>query len=560
MQKIKTNILIIITSVILGFLNPVIMAMDFTRVTTGDIVTSSGHSWSVNWIDYDNDSYLDLFVSNLDTDNELYRNNGDGTFTLQAVSSLTAFDWGIAAAGASWSDIDNDGNIDVFIARFREGGPPYNKAFLNNGDGTFTEISNSAIVEDAGMAIDASWADYNNDGLIDLYVANHEIINHLYRQDDTGFAKIEVSPIGTDVGGSNSAAWADIDNDNDVDVIAANGWGDYLDHFYENTGDGNFSRITGDIVATATNLSWGASWGDYDNDGDQDLLLTSSIFGSPSISYDYLYNNDGNGSFTHMSAMAPSTNGASTFGSTWGDFDNDGDLDLAAVASGTNLLYSNNGDGSFTKINTGDLVTESHESYGIACGDYDKDGDLDVFVTNVGTNNLFENNGNSNNWVNIKCIGQTSNYSAIGTKVRLRAIIGGNPVWQLREISSRTGKGAQNSLNAHFGLGDASIIDSIKIEWPSGMIDTLTNVTINQFLSVTESTCGDVNGDQSINIKDITDLIKYKYKGGSPPQPYECLGNVNGDTVVNIKDITYLIKYKYKAGAKPVFNCCNPMW
>ncbi|MFC2117904.1 ASPIC/UnbV domain-containing protein [Bacteroidota bacterium] len=156
----------------------------------------------------------------------------------------------------------------------------------------------------------------------------------------------------------------------------------------------------------------------------------------------------------------------------------------------SNLLYRNDGFGNFVRVREGVIATDQNSSNGAAWGDYDRDGDLDLFVSNVlnlnENNALYRNNGNANNWINIKCIGVVSNKSAIGAKVRLKARIGNESRWQLRHISGQTGKCAQNSLNVHFGLGDATIIDSIKIEWPSGKLTVQENISVNQFITIIE--------------------------------------------------------------------------
>ena len=164
-----------------------------------------------------------------------------------------------------------------------------------------------------------------------------------------------------------------------------------------------------------------------------------------------------------------------------------GDLDLfVANFSQNNFLYTNNGDGSFTRITSDIVVSGGGYSWDCVWGDYDNDGDLDLFVPNGGDQNnfLYANNGNSNNWINIDCTGVASNVSAIGSKIKVNATINGDPVLQLREISG--GTYSQDSLNVEFGLGDAEAIDEIRIEWPSGIVQTLTNVPVNQFLTVTE--------------------------------------------------------------------------
>ncbi|MFB0515579.1 MAG: LamG-like jellyroll fold domain-containing protein, partial [Candidatus Neomarinimicrobiota bacterium] len=203
----------------------------------------------------------------------------------------------------------------------------------------------------------------------------------------------------------------------------------------------------------------------------------------------FLYVNNGDGTFTKVTTGPPVSDGGYSRGASWGDYDNDGDLDLFVTNSGkNNFLYANNGDGTFAKVTSGPPVSDGGLSYGAAWGDYDNDGDLDLFVANSeGENNfLYANNGSANHWINLQLVGTRSNISAIGAKVHLKAIIGGVPIWQLNEISGQSGFCGQNSLNAEFGLGDATVIDSIRIEWPSGIVWDTTNVGVDQFLTITE--------------------------------------------------------------------------
>ncbi|MGB2979628.1 MAG: ASPIC/UnbV domain-containing protein, partial [Candidatus Zixiibacteriota bacterium] len=154
------------------------------------------------------------------------------------------------------------------------------------------------------------------------------------------------------------------------------------------------------------------------------------------------------------------------------------------------------------------------------------------------------------NWINIKCIGTNTNRSAIGADVRVLATIDGAPVWQLREISGQTGMNAQNSLNAHFGMGDASIVDSVKIEWPSALLQVLTDVSVNQFLIITEPLRGDANGDGEVNVGDVVFIINFLYRGGDPPVPME-RADANCDGIVDVGDVVYLVNYLYRAGPQP---------
>ncbi len=181
--------------------------------------------------------------------------------------------------------------------------------------------------------------------------------------------------------------------------------------------------------------------------------------------------------------------------SSWGDYDNDGDLDLfAGVPQGVQRLYRNNGDGSFTRLTDGTVVADSGASGGL-WGDYDNDGDLDLFVAVAygGNNHLYRNEGNENHWLHLKLIGaapdrtQTavgSNMSAIGARVTVMATIDGRAVQQVQEVSGQTGMYNQNSLDVEFGLGDATVVDALTVRWPSGVVQTLTDVAADQFMTL----------------------------------------------------------------------------
>ncbi|MCG8606266.1 FG-GAP-like repeat-containing protein [bacterium] len=452
---------------------------NFTKITSGPVVTDQEASSSCSWADYDNDGDLDLFVTNasLQTDdltNVLYQNNGDGSFTRLPLNL------GIEGEGANWGDFDNDGNIDVFVEAIDT---EENLLYKNNGDGSFTSFTTGAIV--AGPAGDGSWGDFDNDGHLDLFVGRFEDNALFYNNGDGSFVRETTGDIVNDGGDSNAGYWGDYDNDGDLDVFITN-QNVTVDFLYENRGNRRFNRITQGEVVTFQTRGRGGSWGDYDNDGDLDLFATN---GSRDESTNNLFTNNGDGTFTHFTNGSIDTDRAEFgfFGSGWADYDNDGDLDVVAIAAPIHL-YENNGDGSFSRVTSGAIVSDSGTLSGDAIwGDYDNDGDLELFVTTNSNNLFYRNEGNDNSWINIKCVGTLSNRSAIGTKVRAKATISGKHVWQLREISARTGLGGQNSLRAHFGLGDATNIDTVRFEWPSGQVQLLTNVAVNQFLAVKET-------------------------------------------------------------------------
>jgi hypothetical protein len=336
-------------------------------------------------------------------------------------------------------DYDNDGWLDVFDAMAWSDASTTNKnaLFHATGSGVFTSVNTGILVEDSFVGLEAAaWGDFDEDGDQDL--------------------------LGTD-----PHAW----------------WGNpsaYPNHFYRNDGGGVFTRITTNAITLDRTSSLVPAWADYDNDGRLDVFLTSYSDTSR------LFHNDGNGQFTRI-LMGP---GQETGQPAWGDFDNDGDLDLyiarGQATATVNLFYRNNGDGTFSATTLGSPTTDVASSGSCIWGDYDNDGFLDLFVANNrgGADCLYHNNGNGNHWLMVKLVGTASNRSAIGAKVRAYANVQGKFQWQLRDIQG--GNRCQNDPRAHFGLGDATNVTTLRIEWPSGIVQELTNVVANQFLTVVE--------------------------------------------------------------------------
>ncbi len=461
----------------------------FTKITTGPVATTPGDSRSVNWIDVQGDGFEDLFISNGPAggqNNALFLNNGDGTF--QAVSGDPIVQDGSPSDGATFADMDNDGDPDAFVVTW------YGVAnyFYRNNGASFTHVSDALTGNIGTYSETASWGDYDNDGFVDLYLTNSDgdKRNMLYRnKGDDSFERITSGAPVTEADLSRCVNWVDYDNDGDADLFVTNE-SNQANDLFRNDGNGAFTKISSGPLVTSLRGSMSASWGDVDNDGDFDVVVANA--GYFQTQNNQLFLNNG-GTFTEVSSGPLVTDGGCSYGTAFGDVDNDGDLDLA-VANGycngaiVNFLYLNDGQGNFTRAGNETLDTPC--SFGIAFGDYDNDGFLDLAIATCKNSNaspqppnlLYHNNGNNNNWLKIKLEGVSSNRAAIGAKVRIKTTAG----WQVREVSAQSGYNGQNSLIAHFGLGNAGSVDSVAIEWPSGIRQYLLQVAANQQLLVVE--------------------------------------------------------------------------
>jgi hypothetical protein len=312
----------------------------------------------------------------------------DPTFTKITSSRVVGTYVGQGEGNAAWGDFNNDGNLDLFVSVIQ--GP--NLLFTNNGNGTFTRVPTGPLVTGSFVSAGSAWGDYDNDGFPDLFVAvngsppNNDL---LYHNNGNGtFTQISTGSIVNSGGKGNACAWGDYDNDGYLDLYVINS--DQNNFLFHNNGNGTFTRITTGPLVTATGNSQGCAWGDYDNDGYLDLYVTGS-------GNNLLFHNNRNGTFT-LVTNSPVVAFSSSGPCAWGDYDNDGFLDLFATGGGpnsTSLLFHNNGDGTFTRITNGPVATDViGYNGGCAWADYDNDGYLDLFISLLGNQNLFyHNNG-----------------------------------------------------------------------------------------------------------------------------------------------------------------------
>lgn len=461
----------------------------WTKITANNPIISfmaDGTYKGAAWVDINNDNNIDLFAM----PNFVFLNNGGGSFTQLSNLNINPTPLQLPG-GCSWGDINNDGFIDFITAQNPS------ELYMNNGNNTFQ--NNTALVPgmDGYAAWGAALADINNDNKLDLLYAQANGFHgsatpypcKLFTQNagSFGFTPVTGYEFTSDLKPYTVPYFDDYDLDGDMDLFIATGPGGTAgpDYCYKNmkkeTGTDSFTRMTTEPWAATLQDGQCYNFIDYDNDGDLDVCLTN-YGGAPGR----FYKNNGDGTYTALST--PFTGTLPRLANCWGDYDNDGDLDvILAIETGTTGYYRNNGNGTFTKI-AASINAPAGNSCIVNC-DYDNDGDLDVFVD--GTNaarSLWRNDAvaGTNNWVNYRLKGIVSNTSAIGAIVKLKATINGNSVWQLRQVTAQNSFQGQNDLRVHFGLNDATVIDSLEIYWPSGIKEFYLNKSSNQFEDIIE--------------------------------------------------------------------------
>ena len=491
--------------------------------------------------DYNNDGLLDIYFTNgaaipslakssPDYSNRLFRNNGDGTFTdMTGKAGLQGIGYSMGVAAG---DYDNDGFVDLYVT-----GVNRNQLFHNNGDGTFADVTEKAGV--GGMvlnlgkawAVTAGWFDYNNDGLLDLLVINYleydvktaklcvdqglpaycspvEFLgtpNILYRNNGDGtFTDVSVqSHIAQYIGKGMGVAFADYDGDGYTDVFISNDT--FQNYLLHNNGDGTFTDVgvTAGVAYNAFGNSvagMGADFHDLDNDGRPDIFETA-MFGEGFP----LYRNLGGGLFqdvTNSAGLAKFSSRLTAWGAGVFDFDNDGFKDLFTADSDIldnsmdlahrpyalpNGLFRNKG-----KLNFEDLSSKAGVSFavsaphrGAAFGDLNNDGKIDAVVTvlNGPPQILMNHTSNHNHWIILNLRGVKSNRDGLGARVKITTALGS----QYNEATTAVGYNSSSEKRLHFGLGSATVVDKIEIAWPSGIEQTLTNVNVDQILEITEA-------------------------------------------------------------------------
>ena len=444
----------------------------FTDVTSEVSVGDTGYGLGCCVGDYNNDGFTDLYVTNYGA-NVLYRNNGDGTFTDVADIAGVAGDQ--FSSGCAFVDLDADGYLDLYVVNYVQFDPATNPEctrlgvrtyctpealpgsvdtlYRNNGDGTFTDISEKAgIGATSGKGLGVVCGDIDNDGDVDIFVANDTTPNFLYRNEhdslkmteDALFAGVALSEEGRAYSGM-GANLGDFDNDGYLDIVITN-FQDQTNSLYHNAQSGFFNEVSfakGIGERSLPYLAWGVDFIDFNNDGWLDLFVANG----------------------HLD-------------------DNIAEIDPIGTYTQPNQLFLNNRGVNFSE-NPDATIAQRKVSRGTAFGDIDNDGDVDVVISNLKDSPTILRNdgGNTSQWLSVKLIGTHCNRDAIGARV---TVISGD-LTQIREVKSGSGYISQNDLRLHFGLADAARVDTLTVRWGCGKVQTLRDVETNQVLVISEN-------------------------------------------------------------------------
>ncbi|AJF05727.1 CRTAC1 family protein [Geoalkalibacter subterraneus] len=462
-------------------------AVDFSDISEAAGVADDGLGKGVAFADVDNDGLVDLYVSNKGGANRLYLNQGNGVMMDATALAGAGVDHPGLTMGSVFGDIDNDGCVDLYLATGGTYEIEANRLFKGNCDGTFTDITEQAGVGLKAFTYGASMVDFDNDGYLDIYCANYGVgaKNVLYRNNGDGtFSDVtEQAGVG-DPSWSWMGIWSDVNNDGYSDLYVVNGRypAGERNRLYMNNGDGTFTENARAAGVDDPNWGLGAAFADVDNDGDFDLFVSNYVGGNQ------LYLNSGNGTFTKASAHIRGGHDGWGKGPTFGDIDHDGDLDLyEGDCKLANQLYLNDGRGLFDDV-AGDqpeLKCEMVRTKGTAFADIDNDGDLDLYVINWGApNKLYENHRNDSRWLQVALKGTVSNRQAIGARVKILDPETGDLI-AVRELRSATGFCAQQPATVHFGLADRPVVDLVVV-FPSGIEVRQEGVASGQRLEIDE--------------------------------------------------------------------------
>ena len=457
----------------------------FTDITDTAGVGHHGYGMGCVFADYDGDGNLDLYVTNYGA-NVLYHNNGDSTFS--DVTKTADVGCELWSTGAAFADVDGDSDLDLYVCNYvtydlekleqmqaesLQSGKPVPSAlnphvfepqdnvfYRNNGDGTFSDVTTQVgIAAPGGRSMQCIFSDFDNDKDLDLYVANDTSVNYVYRNEGNGaFTDVSSESWAADFRGSMGLTAGDYDGDGDTDLFMSH-WIDEENTLYRNllveSGlqnpptskhirfvDESYSAMLAEV--SIKQIGWGTALFDYENDGDLDIFVTN--------------------------------------GSTFQELN-----DPEVLIPQADALYRNNGDGTFTDVSesTGIAVLPTRVGRGATFGDYDNDGDVDIFVVNnhAPPTLLRNDGGNRNGWLHVELVGTDGNRNAIGAKIQLKTA----DRTQVREVYAGESYMSANSFIVEFGVGNAAQIETLQVMWLDGETRVLHNIPANQQLRIKQA-------------------------------------------------------------------------
>jgi hypothetical protein len=462
--------------------------------------------------DFHGDGRLDILFTNWNAARpaRLYRNVGDGTFA--DVTEKAGLLGQLGGLGCVQADFDNDGHMDIFLPRGAWLDFPVRPSLLrNNGNGTFSDVTEKAGLATALNSDTAQWTDFDNDGLIDLFIACEQQPNRLYRNNGNGtFTDVAAAAGLADARAMwKGAAWIDADNDGYPDLFL-NAYSGAA-RFFHNNRNGTFTDATAAMGIDGPRKGLSCWAWDYDNDGWLDIFATSfdrttedvvkGLLGEPHArESNRLYRNLGGKGFQDVTKETGLDLCFSSMGTNFGDFDNDGyldfylgtgDHDLATLVP--NRMFKNVGGKRFADITGTSGTGNLQKGHGVACGDWDRDGNVDIAIQMGGAlpgdsyhNIVYQNPGQGNNWLNVKLVGKKTNRAAIGARIKVTTA-GAAPLTIHRHISSGSSFGA-NPMEQMIGLGKANRVATVEVYWPtSGQRQVFRDMPANSAIEITES-------------------------------------------------------------------------
>jgi hypothetical protein len=462
--------------------------------------------------DFDNDGLLDIVTTTLDATEHMvfYKNMGDGTFEDRTKEAKLLDQLG--GLNVVQADYNNDGHLDLFIPRGAWLNLPMRPTLLrNNGDGTFSDVTKEAGLLDPVNSIAAQWADFDNDGYLDLFICCERQPNRLYRNRGDGTFEEVAAKAGVQGSGESckGCAWIDYDNDGYPDLFLTNYTGPA--QLYHNNRNGTFTEVTKEMGITGPTTAGFSCWAfDFDNDGYLDIFATcyeaplsavvKGLIGQPhAVQPTRLFRNLGGKGFQDVTKELGLDFAFGTMGSNFGDFDNDGYLDFYLgtgwpdyAALIPNRMFKNVGGKRFSEVTVSSGTGHLQKGHGVAIGDWDRDGNVDIFIEMGGFvpgdkyhNILFQNPGHDNNWLTVKLVGKKTNRSAIGARIKV-VTAGDEPLTIHRHVSSGSSFGG-NPLQQTIGLAKANRVATLEVFWPtSKTTQVFRDIAVDQAIEIEE--------------------------------------------------------------------------